>query len=141
MSTPAPLSKFVGIPYVAHGRGYEGADCWGLLFLYYRDVLGMPIPSYSAEMQEREFHRKDIGPLVDAEIERLWLQIDEPQPGDGVLLRAGRFNSHVGVFLGNGRMLHSEGPDPSVVVRLDDIRLRSRITGFFRLKTDGSPPA
>jgi len=135
------LQRFVGVPYVAHGREYTGADCWGLLFLYYRDELGTPIPSYSSEMRERDFHRKDIGPLMDVEIERLWLQVDEPQPGDGVLLRAGRFNTHVGVFLGAGRMLHSEGPEPSVVARLDDIRLRSRITGFFRLKPDGSPLA
>jgi cell wall-associated NlpC family hydrolase len=136
-----PLQRFVGVPYVAHGREYAGADCWGLLFLYYRDELGTPIPSYSSEMRERDFHRKDIGPLMDVEIDRLWLQVDDPQPGDGVLLRAGRFNTHVGVFLGGGRMLHSEGPEPSVVARLDDIRLRSRITGFFRLKPDGSPTA
>lgn len=132
----ADIEKFVGIPYVAHGRSYEGADCWGLLFLYYRDALGTPIPSYSAEMHDRNFHRRDIGPLMDSEIEKLWMQVDDPQPGDGILLRAGRFNSHVGVFLGSGRILHSEGPEQSVVARLDDIRLRSRVTGFFRLKAD-----
>ena len=135
------LQNFVGIPYVPNGREYGGADCWGLLFLYYRDALGTPIPSYSTEMREREFHRRDIGPLIDAEKEKHWVQVDEPQPGDCVLLRAGRHNTHVGVFLGGSKLLHSEGPDPSVVARIDDIRLRSRIAGFFRLKTDGSPPA
>ncbi|WP_310299673.1 NlpC/P60 family protein [Rhizobium sp. BE258] len=135
------LSKFVGIPYVAHGRDYDGADCWGLVYLYYRDLLGTPIPSYSVEMHEREFHRRDIGPLIDAEKEKRWLQADAPSPGDCVLLRAGRYNSHVGIFLGAGKILHSEGPEPSVVARLDDMRLRSRITGYFRLKTDGLPSA
>jgi murein DD-endopeptidase len=44
------FDQFVGIPYVAHGRDYAGADCWGLLYLFYRDVLGVQIPSYVAEM-------------------------------------------------------------------------------------------
>ncbi len=128
------LDRFIGIPYVAHGRDYVGADCWGLVYLYYRDVLGLPIPSYSAEMQDREFHRRDIGPLIEIERKRHWCRVDVPSPGDCVLFRAGKHNSHVGVFIAAGRLLHSEGPGPSVLARLDDIRLRSRIAGYFKLK-------
>jgi len=125
--------RFVGIPYVPHGRSYEGADCWGILFLYYRDALGTPVPAYSAEMDAREFRHRDIGPLVAAERDKHWRLVDRPEPGDCVLMRAGRHDSHVGVFLGQGRMLHSEGPDPSVIDRIGDMRWRNRISGFYRL--------
>lgn len=127
------MDRFVGIPYVPHGRDYAGADCWGILFLYYRDVLGTPVPAYSAEMDAREFKHGAIAPLIAEEREKLWQRVDTPQPGDGVLMRAGRHDSHVGVFLGQGRMLHSEGPHPSVIDRIGDMRWRSRITGFYRL--------
>jgi len=127
------LERFIGIPYVPHGREYTGADCWGILFLYYRDVLGTPVPAYSAEMDAREFRHQAIAPLMAVEREKLWQQVDTPQPGDGVLMRAGRHDSHVGVFLGQGRMLHSEGPDPSVIDRIGDMRWRNRISGFYRL--------
>lgn len=126
-------ADYVGIPYVPHGREYTGADCWGILFLYYRDVLGTPVPSYSAEMDAREFRHKDIGSLVAEEREKHWQPVTAPQPGDCILMRAGRHDSHVGVFLGQGRMLHSEGPHPSVIDRMGDMRWRSRISGFYRL--------
>ncbi|MGY5789047.1 C40 family peptidase len=126
-------ADLVGIPYVPHGRDYTGADCWGILFLYYRDVLGTPVPAYSSEMEAREFHRGDIAPLIDEEREQHWHQAETPQPGDCVLMRAGRHDSHVGVFLGQGRMLHSEGPHPSVIDRISDMRWRNRISGFYRL--------
>ena len=124
---------FVGIPYVPHGRDYMGADCWGILYLYYRDVLGTPVPSYSAEMDAREFRHRAIGQLIAEERKKHWRRVDTPQPGDCVLMRAGRDDSHVGVFLGQGRMLHSEGPDPSVIDRISDMRWRSRIAGFYQL--------
>ncbi|MBB3396881.1 NlpC/P60 family protein [Rhizobium sp. BK060] len=127
------MEKFIGIPYVPHGREYKGADCWGILFLYYRDVLGTPVPAYSSEMEAREFNRCGIAPLIGEERERRWHQVETPQAGDCVLMRAGRHDSHVGVYLGQGRMLHSEGPHPSVIDRISDMRWRNRISGFYRL--------
>lgn len=127
------MEQFIGIPYVPHGRDYTGADCWGVLFLYYRDRLGISVPSYSAEMDARDFHRSSIGPLIAEERENHWHLVDAPQAGDCVLMRAGRHDSHVGVFLGHGLMLHSEGPHPSVIDRTGDMRWRSRISGFYRL--------
>ncbi|WP_434712998.1 C40 family peptidase [Rhizobium sp. YTUHZ045] len=126
------MERFVGIPYVPHGRNYGGADCWGILFLYYRDVLGIQIPSYTAEMAEVDFHRHEIAQLIAAEREQQWTEVSTPAKGDCVLMRVGRDESHVGVFIGNGQMLHSEGPDPSRIERVGDMRWRNRIVGYFR---------
>ena len=126
------MERFIGIPYQPHGRDYDGADCWGILYLYYRDVLGRPIPSYSAEMRELEFHRHEISQLIVSEKADHWTEVDTPESGDCVLMRVGRDESHVGVFLGGGRMLHSEGPHPSQIERMGDMRWRNRIVGYFR---------
>lgn len=130
------LQRFVGIPYVAHGRVYTGADCWGLICLYYRDMLGIELPAYIAEMQGREFRPRGIGPLVDAEREAHWIEATEPREGDVVLMRNGRHHNHVGVYLEGGRLLHSDGEGTSglsCIERLDAPHLRNRIVGFYRL--------
>ncbi|MBA4797013.1 MAG: C40 family peptidase [Rhizobiales bacterium] len=126
------FERFVGIPYVAHGRDYFGADCWGILYLFYRDVLGVDIPSYVAEMEGKSFDRHGIAPLMEAERDIRWKRVQNPVHGDGVSMRVGRMETHVGVYLDRGRLLHSEGPNPSEIVRIDDIRVKSRIAGFYR---------
>lgn len=126
------LDGFVGIPYVEHGRDYAGADCWGVLYLYYRDVLGVSIPSYSVELEKIPFDRAAITPVAARHKDIFWHQVQQPVAGDGVLMRVGRSETHVGIYLDRRRLLHSEGPHPSEIVRIDDIRVKSRITGFYR---------
>lgn len=126
------FNRFIGIPYVPHGRDYTGADCWGILYLFYRDVLGVEIPSYVAEMEGKSFDRHGIAPLMESERDIRWKRVQNPVQGDGVSMRVGRMETHVGVYLDRGRLLHSEGPHPSEIVRLDDIRVKSRIAGFYR---------
>jgi len=127
------MERFVGIPYVPHGRDYDGADCWGLIYLYYRDVLCRPVPSYAAEMQTREFRPRGIGQLIVAERDAHWVEMAEPRQGDVVLMRNGPHHNHVGIRLDGGRLLHSDGPGPSCIERLDAMHLRNRIVGYYRL--------
>ncbi|MET3611736.1 cell wall-associated NlpC family hydrolase [Rhizobium aquaticum] len=126
--------RFIGIPYIAHGRDYSGADCWGIVFLFYRDVLGLQIPAYSAEMKARAFHHREIGALIEAERAAHWIEISEPANGDVALMRSGRDESHVGIFVAGGMILHSEGEPGSCLVRADDMRVRSRLVGYFRVR-------
>ena len=128
------MERFIGIPYVEHGRDYSGADCWGVVYLFYRDVLGRPIPAYSAEMQARAFHHRDIGALIKSERAAHWVEVEQPDHGDVALMRTGREESHVGIFISGGRILHSEGEPGSCMVRADDLRIRSRLVGYFRVR-------
>lgn len=121
------------MPYVAHGRGYDGADCWGIVFLYYRDVLETPVPSYSEEMAGRGMACAAFAPLISAEVERSWREVPDPVPGSVALLRNGRHPTHVGIVLERRRLLHSEGPGASVIERLDAPTLKRRLVGFYRL--------
>lgn len=129
------LHRFIGIPYLQHGRDYSGADCWGLVYLFYRDALRTPIPAYLAEMQVRDFHQRDIAPLIRHEQAEHWQEAIEPAHGNCVLMRVGRLETHVGIWIDGGRVLHTEGEAGSCIARADDMRIKSRIVGFFRLKT------
>jgi cell wall-associated NlpC family hydrolase len=127
------MERLVGIPYVQHGRSYDGADCWGIVFLYYRDILGRSIPSYVAEMEAREFRPRGIGPLISEERDRAWSEVSAPIAGDVVLMRTGIHHNHVGIYLAGRTTLHSEGPGLSAIERLDALHLRNRVSGFYRL--------
>jgi murein DD-endopeptidase len=126
------MERLVGIPYLQNGRSYEGADCWGIVFLYYRDILGRSVPSYVAEMDDREF-RRGTGAVVEEERARGWVAISEPAAGDVVLMRNGAHHNHVGIYLDGRRTLHTDGPGLSAIERLDALHLRSRVSGFYRL--------
>ena len=112
---------------------YDGADCWGIVYLFYRDELKTPIPSYSQEMKERRFKCRDIGPLIDAERDANWVKLERLTYGACVVIRNGKFETHVGIYLGKKRILHSE-TDCSRIERLDSMNLRGRIVGFYGLK-------
>lgn len=130
------MNDFIGIPYAEHGRDYTGADCWGMVFLYYRDVLNTPVPSYEVEMSSREFRPKAISPLVMAERDANWTQTQTPKQGDVVVMRNGMHEGHVGIYLDGGLLLHSDGEvnsGYSCIERLDGPAIRNRIVGYFRL--------
>lgn len=38
--------KSIGVPFVEHGRDYDGWDCWGLCIRAYKDVLGVNLPDF-----------------------------------------------------------------------------------------------
>lgn len=133
-------NDFVGIPWARHGRDRAGADCWGLCCLWYAEVLSVTLPDYSDVMAKIDADALGRHKLIEEAAIR-WVRVP---PGQGelndiVLLRAGRFHEHVGIYLGNGFMLHSEGPEPaqSVIQRVSDPSLRHRVICHYRMPKGG----
>jgi cell wall-associated NlpC family hydrolase len=125
------LSSFVGLPYKDMGRDYSGVDCWGLVFLVYRDALDIAIPSY-AEDCEPPFHRGKRSKLIGQEIVH-W-QRRKPgneRLGDAVLMRMGGFTCHVGLLAPRAMILHCEDGRNSVLEPSTSLHLKNRIEGFY----------
>ena len=38
------VDRSLGVPFIDHGRTYEGWDCWGLVMCGYREVLDIDLP-------------------------------------------------------------------------------------------------
>lgn len=43
--------RYLGLPYVEKGRTMEGVDCYGLVYLIYKQEFGIVLPTYCAEYE------------------------------------------------------------------------------------------
>ncbi len=126
------MNTLIGIPYQSKGRVPEtGLDCWGLLRVFYARYMGVWLPSYSDEY-ENAFDNASSSSAIENHINE-WIEVSDPQYGDAVLLRLEGRACHVGVYIGNNQMIHTQAGHDSVVDRLDGMRWKNRIKGFYRL--------
>jgi len=96
---------FLGVPYRRGGNTFDtGFDCSGFVKALYEQSMGLVLPR-KAEQQA----------AVTQKIERA-----ELQPGDLVFFNTmRRAFSHVGIYVGNGKFIHS--PKPGAEVRVEDM--------------------
>ena len=126
------LEAFIGIPFVDRGANYQGADCWGLAVLFYRDVLGIQLPHQEYGPIDDPAPGRDAAVNIERE-QRRWDLIPPgaEEFGDLVLMScAGRW--HIGVVVEFGRMLHVRRDIDSVIERYDTPRWQPRLNGFYR---------
>lgn len=125
--------SFVGIPFQSQGRDYAGVDCWGLVWLWYRDVMGIELTAYAETPADRV---RDVAALV-AEHKSEWRKVDDPQPNDVVLMRVARRETsrlvaHVGVVMPKRMVMHTEEPIGTKLERLCLPHVQPRIMEFRR---------
>ena len=115
------------------GRDYDGYDCWGLVCLWYRDMLGIELDSFAGISTART---RDIAALIMRQ-KQTWSTVEKPRRHDVVLMRVrtietSRLVAHVGVMTDERRMLHVEAQHKSHVVRIDSPIVASRIMEYRR---------
>lgn len=98
--------ELVGVNYRRGGTNADsGLDCSGFVQLVFKDAVGLILPRTAREQSQ-------IGDTVDK---------TELKPGDLVFFNTMRHAfSHVGIYLGDNRFLHS--PRSGAEVRVEDMR-------------------
>jgi cell wall-associated NlpC family hydrolase len=96
---------FLGVPYKHGGNSFEtGFDCSGFVRAIYEQTAGLVLPR-RAEQQAAATQK---------------IEANELQPGDLVFFNTMRRTfSHVGIYVGNGKFIHS--PKPGAEVRVEDM--------------------
>jgi len=108
---------FLGVPYRRGGTTAEsGFDCSGFVKAMYSQTVGLILPR-KAEQQAAATQKIDRSDL---------------QPGDLVFFNTmRRAFSHVGIYIGDGKFIHS--PKPGSEVRVEDMGL-----SYWRHRFDGA---
>ena len=108
---------FLGVPYRRGGNSAEtGFDCSGFVRAMYEQSLGLLLPRRANEQA--------------AATERI--EKSDLQPGDLVFFNTmRRAFSHVGIYVGEGKFIHS--PKPGAQVRVEDMR-----AGYWQTRFDGA---
>lgn len=127
--TPRTFENYVGIPWRDGGRTREGLDCWGLFRLVYAEVLGIDLPSYSAEYSSA-IDKIVIRRLVEGHKDD-WVKVDEPKPGDGAMLIIMN-RPHIGVVIGDGYLLHIERNSGALIESYRSLKMVNLLEGFYR---------
>lgn len=115
---------FLGVRYRMGGNGPDagGFDCSGLVRKVFGDALGLNLPRTAAQMAQ-------MGQKVAS---------SDLKPGDLVFFNTMRQTfSHVGIYLGDNKFLHS--PSKGSAVRVEDMTeayWTKRFTGGRRLIND-----
>jgi cell wall-associated NlpC family hydrolase len=99
---------FLGLPYKRGGNSFEtGFDCSGFVKALFEQSIGKVLPRSAAEQAAQTT-------LIDKA---------ELQPGDLVFFNTmRRAFSHVGIYVGEGKFIHS--PKPGAQVRVEDMNVR-----------------
>jgi cell wall-associated NlpC family hydrolase len=119
---------FLGVPYKRGGNNAEtGFDCSGFVRAIYQQSVGLLLPRRAAEQA--------------AATERI--EKTDLQPGDLVFFNTLRRTfSHVGIYVGDNKFIHS--PKPGAEVRVDSMDLsywKTRFNGARRVATEQAAAA
>jgi cell wall-associated NlpC family hydrolase len=108
---------FLGVPYRRGGNSVEtGFDCSGFVRAIYEQTVGLILPRRANEQAAAT-------QVIDKR---------ELQPGDLVFFNTlRRAFSHVGIYVGEGKFIHS--PKPGAQVRVEDMN-----AGYWQRRFDGA---
>ena len=119
------IARVIGIPWVRWHSDWQSCDCYGLIVMYFREVLGLDLGAVP---------KTDIASGFSADDD--W---SECAPEDGATCWMAWRNgspTHCGILVAGGMVLHSEGSDDHPgSVRLSRLSAVQRLYGdikFYR---------
>ena len=125
--------KYAGIPFVTSGRDMSGCDCYGLVRMILVNEYGFDLPMLLGAYTNA---------LNIAETKRLFMQnvpvlcgekISEPEEKAVALMRFGGRLCHVGLYAGDGCIIHSRHNIGVVIERLSSPALAGCVEGWYRV--------
>ncbi|MCM1520259.1 MAG: C40 family peptidase [Lachnoclostridium sp.] len=114
--------KWLGVPYKYGGTDHNGVDCSALVLNVYRDALNIKLPRSSR--QQFDFSKG--------------ISKSELIPGDLLFFATtkGRSDvSHVGMYIGDGKMVHSSASQGVMVSRITEDYFVRTFAGAGRIES------
>lgn len=119
------ISRAVGIPWVKWQSSWNACDCFGLIVLYFREVLGIELGGVP-----------QMGIAAGFERAQGWFECSQQDGAACFMAWRNGSPTHCGVIVSGGMVLHSEGSeDHPGSVRLSRLIAVQRVYGdvkFYR---------
>jgi cell wall-associated NlpC family hydrolase len=115
------VSKYIGIKYSDY-------NCWELVALFYSQELNTILPKYYE--QRSEDRDKLSGIIYDKKSDYIEVSFDNLREYDLLLFYVKGVASHIGVYLGRGKFLHTREDVDTVVESLD--KWKTKLAGIYR---------
>lgn len=128
------IERYIGIPFKSHGRDFSGCDCYGLVRLVLQEEKGITLPDFWD--YEDANRPENVQGIIAANTTGLGFRKDTPEEGDVVLYKIFGYPSHMGLYVGKGRVLHVMRKFFSVCVPVEHGILRGRVEGFYGIRED-----
>ena len=124
------MNKYIGVPFADGTPSLKGANCYSLVELIYREELGIEIPNLTTlSVNSRRVYLEFL-----KQISENWIKIDEPELHCVVAMaydmQHPKIVQHVGIYLGDGKVLHTINKINSHVVTLGS--LKPLIKGYYK---------
>lgn len=124
------MKRFIGIPFRDGDVSFSGANCYGLVQLFYREHVGIDIP----ELRVHSDHSNRVWATYLREISEHWDRVDEHGLFDVVAMAQNvehpKIVQHVGIYIGGGKVLHTLSNIGSHIVSLESVK--HSVRGFHR---------
>jgi len=132
------ISNFIGIPFINKGRTFEACDCYGVVKLYYKEILGIDIPDVLASpKQPRMAYMEYL-----ENISKYWIEHYEPKENSVVALHTDpqhpKLVTHFGVVVkldNKLKMLHTFRDTQSHLVDIDNPIYANKIKAYYEWRT------
>jgi cell wall-associated NlpC family hydrolase len=126
------MRGLIGVPFADRGRDLSGMDCWGLALAAMRQ-FGKDVPDFDVSC----FDTLSIHAIYEGQKARwAWEKVEKPEPGDLAAMcldpRYAGLIQHVGVYIGDGRILHTMKKRASHLVKADDPYWSRKIVSYYR---------
>lgn len=119
-------AKYIGLDFADASMGPTKFDCWGLLAWIYRHEFNIDLKAemtYSTKQEKvDEFLRKRIH----------WNKVEDPEIGDAVLFLTNGTVPHCGIYIGEGKMIHTFYGAMSCIQDIFCLKWKSRFDGYYR---------
>jgi len=109
------------------GISYSEMDCWAIVREFYKTEMDTTLKSYYDEIPSSKFEARDLVYSYKSDFKK----VEGPEiKGDILLIKLFGVESHIAVYLGNGRILHTSMPTGCVVDKLS--KWERMISGTYR---------
>lgn len=131
------LNQLFFIPFQEGGRDRSGSDCWGLVRICYQDLFGITLDEYSSvaytSMSNLAITSTSISEIISDDFP--FVEVDEPQYGDFVLVNMLGRPVHIGFMLSSDKMIHTSKQTGVAVENIRGDKWKRKIQSFHRHKS------